>query len=235
VFVISVIGYARVSTIDQASDGVSLDAQRSRIEAWSEATGAELQQVVVDAGVSGSKPFAEREGGAQIAALLDARKPGVDAVVIVALDRLGRDAGECLTLLRKFSRGNVGLVSITDRLDLSTPHGRAMAGVGAVFGQLERELVGQRTAAAMGELRKQRRVYSPVPFGWLAVEGSLVPCESEQRVLARLRLMRSQGMGYHGIALRLNRDGVPAKRSNRWHAPTVSSVLATSERLDAAA
>lgn len=58
-----------------------------------------------------------------MASLLEARNPDVDAVVVARLDRLGRDASEALSCLRKFASGSVGLVSIADRIDLSTPVG----------------------------------------------------------------------------------------------------------------
>ena len=64
-------------------------------------------------------------------------------MIITSLDRLGRDAAETLSYVQRFARGKLGLVSIIDRLDLSSPHGRAMAGVAAVFGQLEREMIGR--------------------------------------------------------------------------------------------
>ena len=71
-----VIGYCRVSTAEQASEGLSLDAQEARIRAWCEATGAKLVEVVREEGVSGSKLLGERPGGRQIAQLLDSRRPG---------------------------------------------------------------------------------------------------------------------------------------------------------------
>jgi DNA invertase Pin-like site-specific DNA recombinase len=166
---------------------VSLEAQQARIEAWCEATGAVLTNCVEDSGVSGTLSLANRPGGAEIAELLDARRPTVHAVVVARLDRLGRDAGETLTLLRRFTQGQVGLVSVADRVDLSTPQGRAMAGVAAVFSQLERELIAERTADALARLRDQGRVYGTVPFGFEAVDGRLVPIAKEQAVLRRIR------------------------------------------------
>ena len=58
-----IIGYSRVSTMEQASEGMSLDAQESRIRAWCESQGAELVEIVRDEGVSGTKLLAERSGG----------------------------------------------------------------------------------------------------------------------------------------------------------------------------
>lgn len=226
-----VIGYIRCSTQEQASEGMSLDAQRSRIAAWCDATGAELVETIEDAAISGGKALVERPGGHRIAALLDARKPNVDAVVVLRLDRLGRDAAETLALLRRFRTGKVGLVSITDRIDLGTPQGRAMAQMGAVFAELERALIGQRTSEALAELRRQGRAYGPTPFGWVAVGGLLEVNPEEQGVLERIRFLRQAKLSYDRVARVLNEDGVKAKRASRWSAMAVRSVLLTAERL----
>ncbi len=214
---------------------MSLDAQRSRIRAWCEATGADLVEVVEDAGVSGAKSLTERSGGKRIAKLLDARKPDVDAVVVLRLDRLGRDAAETLALLRRFRTGKVGLVSVSDRIDLGTPQGRAMAQMGAVFAELERALIGQRTSEAICELRKQGRAYGPTPYGWNAVDGRLDANEDEQAVLGRIQLLREAKLGYDRIAKLLNEEGIKPKRAGAWSAMSVRSVLLTAERLGEAA
>jgi len=209
---------------------MSLEAQRSRIEGWTEATNSRLVGVLEDAGVSGSSPLALRPNGSEVASLLDQREPDVDAVVITRLDRLGRDASETLGYLHRFARGKVGLVSILDRLDLSTPQGRAMAGVAAVFGQLERELIGQRTAEALSELRNQGRVYGPVPFGYLRKGDTLVPDDQEQSVIKQILAMRYREKSYRAIASWLNAEAIPAKRGGEWSAMSVRSVQLTACR-----
>ena len=173
-------------------------------------------EMVSDGGVSGSRPFPERVGGKRIAALLDARRPGADAVVVLRLDRLGRDAAETLALLKRFRAGKVGLVSVADRLDLATPQGRAMAGVTAIFSELERALVGQRTADALGELRSQGRPWNHPPFGWRVESGQLRRQPDEQATLGRIRDLRSEGLGYARIAATLNDEGRAAKLGGRW-------------------
>jgi DNA invertase Pin-like site-specific DNA recombinase len=215
-------------------NGMSLDAQRGRIEAWCRAADATLLDVVVDAGVSGSRRLEDRPGGIQVAQLFRQRQPEVDAVAVVRLDRLGRDAAETLELLKRFASGKVGLISIVDRLDLTSPQGRAMAGVSAVFAQLERELIAQRTAEALGELRNQRRVYGPIPFGYDGVDGELIENAAEQVVLDFMQAMRRVGMSFARIAHQLNAEGHLSKTGGRWHAMSVRSVLKTSERLQGA-
>jgi site-specific DNA recombinase len=221
------IGYSRVSTQEQSAEGVSLDAQRHRIEAWAEATDADLIDVVEDAGVSGSRPLALRAGGYRIDALLNQRAPEADLVVVTRLDRLGRDAAENLALLRRFANGRVGLVSILDRLDLSTPTGRAMAGVASVFGQLERETIGERTSQALTHLREQGRVYGPVPYGFDRKGDLLVKNRKEAQIVHQITDMRDVGHSYQAVAQRLNSEGVPAKRGGPWSPMSVRSVTRT--------
>ena len=210
---------------------MSLDAQRGRIRAWCEAADANLLTVVEDLGVSGSRRLHDRPGGSEIAALLNQLQPAADAVAVVRLDRLGRDAAETLELLKRFASGRVGLVSIIDRLDLTSPQGRAMAGVSAVFAQLERELIAQRTAEALSELRNQGRIYGPIPFGYDGVDGQLVESPAEQVVLDFMQAMRRGGMSYARIAAWLNAERIPSKQGGLWYAMSVRSVLATNERL----
>lgn len=220
-----VVAYVRCSTADQANDGLSLDAQTARIEAWAAATGSTVIETIIDAGVSGTKPLASREGGKRIAALLSAKSPDVDAVVIMRLDRLGRDAAESLALYKRFRAGKVGLVSIVDQVDLATAHGRAMAGVSAVFAELERSLIAQRTTDALAELKRQGKAWNHPPLGWEVQEGRLVVVEHEQATLSLIRELRASGWSYRAIALRLRDEHQPTKRGGRWEAATVRSTL----------
>jgi site-specific DNA recombinase len=230
---VRVIGYTRVSTQEQATEGMSLDAQASRVRAWAEATGAEVVEVVRDEGVSGTKLLAERPGGRRIADLLDARRPAADAVVVVRMDRLGRDAAEQLALLKRFRAGKVGLVAIAQQIDLATPHGRAMAQIGAVFAELERSLIAERTAEALTELRQQGRAWNHAPFGWDIVDGRLVANLTEQDSLARIRDLRAAGTSYHKVAAILGAEGRATKRGGPWQAASVRSVLRTAAQMEA--
>lgn len=226
-----VIGYARVSTAEQAAEGMSLDAQASRIRAWCEAQDVDLVDVVRDEGVSGTKLLRERAGGKRIAQLLEARRPTADAVVVVRMDRLGRDAAEQIALLKRFRSGRVGLVAIAQQIDLATPHGRAIAQIGAVFNELERALIAERTTEALFELRRQGRAWNHPPFGWRVLDGLLVADEGEQETLARIRELRATGLGYLKIAEVLNQEGRPTKRGGPWYAASVRSVLQSAEKV----
>jgi DNA invertase Pin-like site-specific DNA recombinase len=226
-----VIGYCRVSTAEQAADGTSLDAQESRIRAWCAAQDAELVEMIRDEGVSGTKLLGDRPGGRRAAQLLESRRPIADAVVVVRMDRLGRDAAEQIALLKRFRSGRVGLVAIAQQIDLATPHGRAMAQIGAVFNELERALIAERTTEALSELRAQRRAWNHPPFGWATTDGALVPHLDEQETLHRVRELRSEGHGYLKVANALNAEGRATKRGGPWRAMSVRSVLQSSEKM----
>jgi site-specific DNA recombinase len=225
------MGYCRVSSMEQARDGVSLDAQEGRIRAWAEGTGADLVDVVIDAGVSGTKRLEDREQGARIAALLNSRSPGADTVVVLRLDRLGRDAAESLALLKRFRAGKVGLVSLAEHLDLATPAGRAMAGMTAVFAELERGLIGARTTEALAGLKKSGKAWNHPPFGWHVEDGRLVEDSDEQDTLERIRDLRASGLSYERVAAALERERRPTKRGGRWYPASVRAVLGTNHRM----
>ena len=152
-------------------------------------------------------------------------------MIIVRLDRLARNAADALHYLHKFANGSVGLVSIDDRLDLGTPQGRAMAGMSAVFSELERSLIAQRTSDALRELRSRGKAYSPTPFGFQRNGDDLIPHEPEQRAIAKMRKLRAKGKSYDSIA---RRSTTPASRRSAtaaWYAMSVRSVLLTADKV----
>ncbi len=108
-----------------------------------------------------------------------------------------------------------------------------MAGVAAVFAQLERELIAERTAQALAELRDQGRVYGATPYGYQPVDGYLLEKPEEQEILEQIVALRNTGMSYRGIAAWLNGEAIVAKRANRWSPMAVRSVLQTSARIRA--
>ena len=210
---------------------MSLDAQESRIRAWRAAQEAELVEIIRDEGVSGTKLLGERPGGRRVAHLLESRRPSADAVVVVRMDRLGRDAAEQIALLKRFRSGKVGLVAIAQQIDLATPHGRAMAQIGAVFNELERSLIAERTTEALSELRRQGRAWNHAPFGWDVVDGHLEVNAMEQKTLAEAQKLRGAGLGYLKIAAALNDEGRATKRGGFWQAASVRSVLLSAQKM----
>ena len=135
------LGYARVSTGHQ-----SLDQQLDALTA----AGVDPKRVYRDK-LSGASTREQRPG---LASLLDYARPG-DAIVVVGIDRLGRNAAEVMTTIRELRDRDIVLRSLREGIDSSNATGRMIAGVLASLAELELELGRERRAAAR-EARRAR-------------------------------------------------------------------------------
>ena len=218
------IGYIRVSSEEQADSGLGLAAQRQRIAAFCEMKRLTLTQVFEDAGVSGGKPLATREGGAE---LLRAARRGRVVVVAAKLDRLFRSVADAATTIADFDRKGINLVAISEGFDMTNPYGRAMAQMASVFAELERAMVRERTRSALSVKRTRgERISRHAPFGWaFGAEGHLVEIPSEQETRQLIARLRAEGKSYREIAFQLDRLGIPSKQGGQWVHTAVRGIL----------
>jgi putative DNA-invertase from lambdoid prophage Rac len=139
--------YARVSTHDQQT----LPMQLSTMRAYARKRGWAVAMEVKDVG-SGATIRQKREE-----LLATARRRGVDVIIVWRLDRWGRSLVDLITTLQELSSLKVGFVSLTEALDLTTPGGRALAGMLAVFAEFERDILRDRVKAGIAQARKEGR------------------------------------------------------------------------------
>ncbi len=144
--------YIRVSTLDQAREGYSLEAQEKALKKWCNERKYEIFDLYADRGISG-KDIEHRPDMNRL--LKDAKEGKFDAVLFWALSRFTRSVSDLYSTMEKFQKWNVDMVSYTEAFDTSTPMGRAMIGIVGVFAQLERELTSERVSAAMAERASQ--------------------------------------------------------------------------------
>ncbi len=224
-----VIGYVRVSTEDQTENGVSLAAQRHRLQAYGEAHGLQLVRIEEDAGIS-ARRTTNRPGLQR--ALLALRDGDADGLVAVKLDRLSRTTSDILDLVSRAEKERWALHSIEERLDTESPHGRFVVTVLAALAQMEREQIGERTRTAMAELRRQgRKTSSRPPFGFRFQGDRVVTVPSEHKILRRMLQHHAEGAGEYAVASALNRAGIPNPRTGRpWYYGTVRVILKSAER-----
>jgi DNA invertase Pin-like site-specific DNA recombinase len=153
--------YARVSTSDQQTLPMQLRAMREYAarRGWT----ITLQVREVNSGA------AKREAREKL--LEAARRREIDLVLVWRLDRWGRSVTDLLATLQELEHLGVGFVSLTEALDLTTPVGRAMAGLLAVFAAFEREILQERTKAGLAYARQNgKRLGRPVTAGLQAAE-----------------------------------------------------------------
>ncbi len=219
--------YVRVSTEEQAEEGVSLAAQEAAVRAYCAMRGLDVAEVVIDAGVSAGKALSTRNGGGRVLAMVN--RGDVSAVVAYKLDRLFRDCADCLTVTREWDRAEVALHLIDlggQAIDTSTAMGRFFLTVMAGAAEMERNLIRERTAAAMAHMRANGERVGEVPYGFrLASDGVHLEAEpNEQRMIELVRGYRAEGLSIRGIAERLNVEAAPA-RGGRWHPTSVARML----------
>lgn len=227
------LGYVRVSTEEQARQGLSLDVQRDRVAAYATAKGLKLVDVIADEGRSGKD--LDRPG---LEALLERCRHGEAAHVIIwKLDRLTRRTRHLLRLVEDlFLARHIELHSVSESLDTSTPHGRFVLTLFGGLAQMEREQIVERTRGALAYKRAQGQPTSHAPLGF-ASQGRrerMAPVPEELEAVQRLLELWRLGGSFCSIAARLNAEGVPTKHGRRWHHTTVAKVVRARERYDGA-
>jgi len=206
----------------QAAEGVSLEAQRARIEAWCVANGYELAGLHVDAGLSGKR--ADNRPGLQ-AALIEVGRAKGGALVVYSLSRLARSVKDTLEIAGRLDRSGADLVSLSEKIDTTSAAGRMVFRMLAVLAEFERDLCGERTKSALAHKKSRGECIGQVPFGWRRDGERLEIDESAQSGLELIRTMRAQGDPLRAIAAELERLGVrTAKGGVRWDPKTIQRI-----------
>lgn len=176
--------YARVSTHDQQTIPLQMRALREYAarrgwtvamqvrEIGSGASARELREKIVEA----------------------ARRREIDVVLVWRLDRWGRSVTDLLATLQELDHLGVGFVSLTEALDLTTPAGRAMAGLLAVFAEFEREILRERVRAGLAHARRNgKRLGRPATAALHAAEVRKLHRAgvSKSEIARRLRIGRT--------------------------------------------
>ena len=201
------LAYIRVSSDDQADSGLGLEAQRQRIADYCQLKGLRLAEVFEDPGVSGGKPLASRPAGSQLLAAAHKTK---SLAIVAKLDRLFRSVADAASVIADFDEKGIRLVALSEGFDLRNPYGRAMARMASVFAELERALIRERTRTALDVKRSRGgRISGHAPYGWDFGSGGLFlkNCR-EQRMIAQMHHLRTEGVSSRSIATRLDREGI---------------------------
>lgn len=165
--------YSRVSTLEQANNGYSLNAQKEQLENYAKAMNYSIVNQYSDGGHSGGnmdRPDLKRM-------LDDIESKQIDVVIVVKLDRLSRNQRNTLYLIEDvFQKNNVGFVSLQESFDTTTSFGRAMIGIISTFAQLERDTIYERMFMGRKERAKKGlyRGSANVATGYSYIDGKLV-------------------------------------------------------------
>lgn len=212
-----VIGYARVSTEEQATSGVSLAAQVEKIRAYAACYDLEIVEVIEDGGQSAKSL---RRPGIQ-KALQMIQNGEAQGLLVAKLDRLTRSIVDLNTLISDYfsekAKYQASLFSVADQVDTRSAGGRLVLNVLMSVAQWEREAIGERTKTAL-QYKKSQGVKLGRP------EKHFTDSE-EIRTITYARELRAQGLTFRAIAARLETEGYKTFRGGKWGAQTVKNLL----------
>lgn len=221
---IKAIGYIRVSTEDQAREGISLDNQRAKIRAYAELKEMNLLEVIEDAGISAknlNRPGAQR-------VLEMARKKEIDAVIVYKLDRMFRSTVDALETTKKFDKLGVAFHSIHETLDTQSAMGKFFFTLTAALAELERGIIGERTRSALRHKRSNGgKTGGDVPYGFdMDRKGRLIENPIEQRAIKKIVSLKASGSSLRAISKELGAAGYKTKTGKQsWNPKTIAAIL----------
>lgn len=218
------IGYIRVSTTGQAEEGVSLEAQRAKIEAYCLANDVDLVAVHVDAGISGKRA----DNRPALCEALDqvCREKGV--LVVYSLSRLARSTKDTIAIAERLEKAGADLASLSEKIDTTSAAGKMVFRMLAVLAEFERDLVSERTRGALQHKIAKGERCGKVRFGFAVADDgkTLVPVAAEQDVIRLIKELRADGMSFRAIAMELDARGIPTKEKRAaWSNQAVSRIL----------
>jgi DNA invertase Pin-like site-specific DNA recombinase len=227
--------YERFSPRPKAKEAEceSIDQQHDRLVAYCTMTGLTPSHVIQDPATTAAIPLSERREGKRLEALLG-RSGG--HVVAQRLDRLFRDAADCLSTVARWDKRGVKL-HLADQggcsLDTSTAMGRLMLTNLAGVAEFERRLIADRTSEAMLRHQKNGKLMGSVaPYGWkrdMEDATRIVTDAAEQVVIEKMLQLRFDEMSYEAIARELDRQGVKPRSGAKWDQRAVNRVIQRAE------
>lgn len=229
--------YLRVSTQEQADSGLGLASQEYRTKAQCDAKGWTDITMYADEGISGTKDESKRPG---LKRLMDDVKAGmINTVVVLSLDRLGRSTSIVLRLIETIAQYNASFVSVKEGFDTSTAQGKFVLTMFAALGQLERDLISERTVDALEQRDRDHGYRSgKLPYGYRRIVNrdstdkiisEQIVVEADEAITIReMFSLKDSGMSLRKIAeaIQSNRN---TQRGGKWQHTAIKVILENAE------
>ncbi len=218
--------YVRVSTVEQADKGVSLDAQQARCREYLQANKHRVSEVYCDAGISAKN----LKRPALQTLMQDAEGGRIAGVVVMKLDRLSRSVSDLIELAELFSLWGVPLKSVSEDFDTGTAMGRMIFNVMGSVAQMERERIGERVKESFHHIKsKGGYTGSACPIGLKAVgkkgERQLVEDEACSYIVKEAWTIVLKGGSLMNVIEHFNEHGLKTKRGAAWSKQRISALL----------
>lgn len=215
--------YSRVSTDEQAREGISLSEQQERMKAYCRAMDwGDNFLLFIDDGYS-----AKNLDRPKLTKLLKAVESGkISRVLVTKLDRLSRKLKDLLDLIELFQQNKVSFISIGESFDTNTSPGRLTLQVLGAVAEFERERIRERVVENMQHAAKSGKWQTQSPYGYNLLDKELVINEEEAKIVKEVfDLYLQKGLGFYSIAKKLNERGIPSKQKKEWSIRSIKLML----------
>ena len=192
--------YVRVSTEEQAKEGISIDAQIDRCQAYCKARGWALYQIYTDAGYSAgslNRPALKN-------LLDDARSKKINILLVYKIDRFSRKLKDLISALEDLKQQGINFTSVTEQIDTTTAMGEAFFQIIGVFAQLERGMVKERVEMAFSKKISSGEVLNRAPLGYVYENRRLKIKKDDAEKVKEIFQMWAAGVNYKEIAAQFN-------------------------------
>lgn len=215
--------YTRVSTQEQAQEGISLDNQLAKIKAYCFARDWEVIETITDEGKTGKN--LKRPGLQKVIAM--AKNKEFDVLVVYKLDRLIRSTKYLGYLIEDiFEKYDIAFTSVTDNFDTSTANGKLILNILGSVAQWERDIISERTTDAISYKKSQGEVYGAMPYGFTRDGNKLVENPQEINNIVYIKDLKTKGFSIRGIASELKQKGICNRRGQtNWGTNVIQKIL----------
>ncbi|MFZ3579413.1 recombinase family protein [Virgibacillus sp. DJP39] len=219
----SIALYCRVSTDEQAREGISLGDQQVRLKAYCKAMGwSDMPLLFVDDGYSAKN----LERPQLMKLIAEVEKENISKVLVTKLDRMSRYLKDLLDIIELCQGLEVSFVSIGESFDTNTSSGRLTLQVLGAVAEFERERIRERVIENMLHGVSQGKWMTQSPYGYELIDKKLVINEIEAKVVKRVfDYYINKGWGFYSIAKKLNEEGVPSKQKKQWSIRSIKLML----------
>lgn len=219
-----IIGYARVSTDQQAESGLGLEAQKAVIESYAKKINAEIKHIFIDEGVSGNLSYEDRPG---MFAAINALKKD-DIFLVAKRDRLGRDDFALAIIEREIIKRKARIVSAagegTENDSAASILTRRMIDAVSEF---ERHVISERTKAALKVKKDKNERVGYIPFGLKVDEDGkkLIENKEEQIILKKIKALIKKGLSIRETAAVMNSQNLFNRGSSKWNHTSMHRII----------
>ncbi len=220
--------YTRVGTHAQVENTPSLEFQEEKAKKLADYNEWLVKGIYSDKGISG-RSTKNREG---LKNAIGSLEKG-NILIIYSISRLSRSVTDALDIMKKLSEKEAEFVSITEKIDTSTPSGKDAFKLLLVMAELESDMISERIQGAMDLKKAKKQFVGRIPYGWKLSNGpgsDLSQDPDEQIIIRRIREMRKSPDGIRSMSLQnisdvLNKENIPCRQATCFRPVTIKRIL----------